>query len=52
MYHDVQDSIARDLPWIPIYNTKEIVVTSSRVKGFTVHPVEYNLALWTVSIER
>ncbi|HEY8369284.1 MAG TPA: ABC transporter substrate-binding protein [Thermodesulfobacteriota bacterium] len=52
MYHEVQDLIAKDMPWIPIYNTKEIVVTRSDVKGFVVHPVEYNLGLWTVWLER
>jgi peptide/nickel transport system substrate-binding protein len=52
MYGEVQDVLAKDLPWIPVYNTKEIVVTRAAVKGFTVHPVEYNLGLWTTWIDR
>jgi ABC-type transport system substrate-binding protein len=31
--------------WIPVYTTKEIIATRSTVKGFSVHPVEYNLWL-------
>ncbi len=45
LYGDVQDILAREMVWIPVYNTKEIVVTRANVKGFTVHPVEYNLWL-------
>ena len=46
LYAEVQDILAKDMVWIPVYNTKEIVVTRASVKGFTVHPVEYNLGLW------
>lgn len=52
LYGEVQDVLARDMVWIPIYNTKEIVVTRAHVKGFVVHPVEYNLGLWTVWLDR
>ena len=44
-YGEVQDILAREMVWIPVYNTKEIVVTRAAVKGFTIHPVEYNLWL-------
>ena len=44
-YGEAQDILAREMVWIPVYNTKEIVVTRAGVKGFTVHPVEYNLWL-------
>jgi len=52
LYGEVQDILAREMVWIPIYNTKEIVVTRAHVKGFTVHPVEYNLGLWTTWLDR
>jgi peptide/nickel transport system substrate-binding protein len=45
LYGEVQDILAKEMVWIPVYNTKEIVVTRANVKGFTVHPVEYNLWL-------
>src|SRR5262249_14213753 len=46
LYGEVQDILAKEPVWIPIYNTKEIVLTRATVKGFVVHPVEYNLGLW------
>jgi peptide/nickel transport system substrate-binding protein len=52
LYGEVQDILARDMVWIPVYNTKEIVVSRSAVKGFTVHPVEYNLGLGRTWIDR
>jgi peptide/nickel transport system substrate-binding protein len=52
LYGEVQDILAKEMVWIPVYNTKEIVVTRSQVKGFTVHPVEYNLGLWRTWLDR
>jgi peptide/nickel transport system substrate-binding protein len=52
LYGEVQDILAKEMVWIPVYNTKEIVVTRSQVKGFTVHPVEYNLGLWKTWLDR
>jgi ABC-type transport system substrate-binding protein len=45
LYGEVQDILAREMVWIPVYTTKEIVVTRASVKGFAIHPVEYNLWL-------
>ena len=45
LYGEAQDILAKEMVWIPVYNTKEIVVTRAERKGFTVHPVEYNLWL-------
>ncbi|HEV8674427.1 MAG TPA: ABC transporter substrate-binding protein [Methylomirabilota bacterium] len=45
LYGEVQDILAKEPVWIPIYNTKEIVLTKASVKGFTIHPIEYNLGL-------
>jgi len=51
-YGEAQDILAREMVWIPVYNTKEIVVTRAGVKGFTVHPVEYNLWLGKVWLDK
>ena len=48
----MQDILAKEMVWIPVYNTKEIVVTRASVKGFTVHPVEYNLWLGKVWLDK
>ncbi len=52
LYGEVQDILAKEMVWIPVYNTKEIVVTRSHVKGFQVHPVEYNLGLWKTWLDK
>jgi peptide/nickel transport system substrate-binding protein len=52
LYGEVQDIVEKEMVWIPIYNTKEIVVTRAAVKGFVVHPVEYNLGLWKTWIDK
>lgn len=52
LYGEVQDLLAGDMVWVPVYNTKEIIVTRSFVKGFVIHPVEYNLGLWTVWLDK
>ena len=52
LYGDVQDILAKEMVWIPVYNTKEIVATRAHVKGFTIHPVEYNLGLWKTWLDR
>ena len=48
----VEDILTKDMVWIPVYNTKEIAVTRASVKGFTVHPVEYNLGLWKTWLDK
>jgi peptide/nickel transport system substrate-binding protein len=52
LYGEVQDILAKEMVWIPVYTTKEIVVSRTGVKGFHVHPVEYNLALWKTWLDR
>ncbi len=51
-YGEVQDILAKDPSWLPIYNTKEIIITKASVKGFVIHPVEYNLGLWKTWIDK
>ena len=45
LYFEVQDILAKEMVWIPVYTTKEIIAARANVKGFTIHPVEYNLWL-------
>src|SRR3989454_9818288 len=52
LYGEVQDIIAKEMVWIPVYTTKEIIATRGNVKGFQIHPVEYNLALWKTWLDR
>jgi peptide/nickel transport system substrate-binding protein len=52
LYGEVQDILAKEMVWIPVYTTKEIIVTRRGVKGFSVHPVEYNLALWKTWLDK
>ncbi|MGH7268380.1 MAG: ABC transporter substrate-binding protein [Candidatus Rokuibacteriota bacterium] len=52
LYGEVQDILVKEMVWIPVYNTKEIVVTGAHVKGFVVHPVEYNLGLWKTWLDK
>ena len=35
LYGEVQDILAKEMVWIPVYTTKEIIVTRAGVKGFT-----------------
>ena len=48
IYARAQALIAADLPFVPIYITKEIAVASAQVKGLRMHPIEYNLDLYPV----
>ena len=48
----MQDILAKEMVLAPVYNTKEIVVTRADVKGFVIHPVEYNLGLWKTWIDK
>jgi len=48
IYARAQALIAADLPFVPIYITKEVVVASAAVKGLRMHPIEYNLDLYPV----
>ena len=52
LYGEVQDILAREMVWIPVYTTKEIIATRATVKGFNVHPVEYNLWLGKTWLDR
>ena len=52
MYEEVQTIMAKDPIWIPVANTKEVAVTQRYVHGFSMHPVEYNLDLQKVWLDK
>jgi len=52
LYGEVQDIVAKEMVWIPVYTTKEIIATRANVKGFHIHPVEYNLSLWKTWVDK
>ena len=51
-YGRALEHITTDLPWLPIYQTKETVVLRSHVKGYVGHPAEYYLRLGSVWIDK
>jgi ABC-type transport system substrate-binding protein len=48
IYARAQAILAADLPFVPIYTTKELAVMSADVEGLRMHPVEYNIDLYPV----
>jgi peptide/nickel transport system substrate-binding protein len=52
LYGDAQEIILKEPVQIPIYNTRETVVTRAYVKGFVLHPIEYNLGLSKVWLDK
>jgi peptide/nickel transport system substrate-binding protein len=51
-YATAQEQIIQDVVWIPIYQTRETVVTQEWVDGYVPHPAEYYLRLASVSLNR
>jgi peptide/nickel transport system substrate-binding protein len=52
LYGEAQDIIVKEMVQIPIYNTRETIVTRAYVKGFVIHPIEYNLGLPRVWLDK
>jgi peptide/nickel transport system substrate-binding protein len=52
MYAEAQTIMAKEPIWIPVANTKEVAVTQRYVRGFSIHPVEYNLDLGKVWMDK
>jgi ABC-type transport system substrate-binding protein len=44
--------VGKEMVWIPVYTTKEIIASRANVKGFHIHPVEYNLTLSKTWIDK
>ena len=51
-YKKVQEILAEQSPWIPIFNTKEMYVLKSTFKGFVADPCEYVVPLDTVWVSK
>ena len=47
-YAEILSILAEASVWVPVYNTTETVVTTSDVKGFEIHPIDYYLWLHNV----
>jgi peptide/nickel transport system substrate-binding protein len=52
MYAEAQTLMAKEPIWIPIANTKETAAAQRYVRGFSMHPVEYNLDLQKVWLDK
>jgi peptide/nickel transport system substrate-binding protein len=52
LYGEAQDLLAHEMVQIPTYQTRETVVTRAAVKGFVLHPIEYNLSLAKTWLDR
>ncbi len=52
LYAQAQDVVARDVPAVPFYNMDNIAVMRSYVKGFVPHPVEYDLRVAQVWLQK
>lgn len=51
-YAEVLEYVTEDVVWLPIYQTRETVVTQGYVEGYVPHPAEYYLRLDTVWLDR
>jgi peptide/nickel transport system substrate-binding protein len=51
-YGRALEQITNDVVWIPIYQTKEIVVLRTHVKGYVGHPAEYYVRLGPVWLDK
>ncbi len=51
-YGRALEQITNDVVWIPIYQTKEIVVLRTHVKGYVRHPAEYYVRLGPVWLDK
>jgi len=52
LYRQAQEMLARDLPYLPVYNMNNVAVMRSYVKGFVPHPVEYVLRVGSVWLQK
>lgn len=51
LYAEALTILAEDAVVVPVFNTKETIVTSSSVSGFAQHPIDYYLWLGTTSLQ-
>lgn len=50
LYAQALTILAEDAVVVPVFNTKETIITSSNVAGFSQHPIDYYLWLGTTSL--
>ncbi|MCC9078681.1 ABC transporter substrate-binding protein [Litorilinea aerophila] len=50
LYAEALKILAADAVVVPVFNTKETIVTSANVQGFAIHPIDYYLWLGEVSL--
>ncbi|MCB0109588.1 MAG: hypothetical protein KDE53_26885, partial [Caldilineaceae bacterium] len=50
LYAEALDIVTADAVEVPVFNTKETIITSSNVQGFAQHPIDYYLWLGTTSL--
>jgi peptide/nickel transport system substrate-binding protein len=50
LYAEALDIVTADAVEVPVFNTKETIITSANVQGFSQHPIDYYLWLGTTSL--
>lgn len=50
LYAEALDIVTADAVEVPVFNTKETIITSANVQGFAQHPIDYYLWLSTTSL--
>ena len=50
LYAQALEILAQDAVVVPVFNTKETILTSANVSGFKQHPIDYYLWLGTTSL--
>jgi len=51
LYADALSILAEDAVAVPVFNTKETILTSANVEGFKQHPIDYYLWMGTTSLK-
>jgi peptide/nickel transport system substrate-binding protein len=52
LYAEALEILAQDAVIVPVFNTKETIVTTGDVSGFVQHPIDYYLWLGTTSLSQ
>ncbi len=52
LYAQALELVSKDAVIVPVYNSLETIATSTAVKGFKIHPIDYYLWLGKVSLDK
>ena len=52
LYGEMLEIVSKDAVIVPVYNSRETIVTSAAVKNFKIHPIDYYLWLGKTSLEK